>query len=73
MNNFDRAIELLQQGFEVFSKIDNLQGQGKALNNLGGVYFRLENYDKALELYQKRLKIAKRSGELEGELVATGN
>lgn len=57
----------------VTQKLNDRQGEGKALTWLGIVFARIGQYERAIEYYQQSLPIAHEIGDRQGECAALGN
>ena len=77
-NNFQpskiqQALQVCQQAAAEYKAIRDLNGEWKALVNLGNAYLNLENYDKAIESEYKALLITKEINDKLGESKALAN
>ncbi len=61
------AINYYRQGIKLYRKTHNLEGEARALNNLGLAYYRSKQYDEALDIYIQALKIFQAQGPLADE------
>ena len=69
----DAAIESWQQALSLYRQLQDREGEGVALGNLGATYLSLGNYSKAIEFLEPFLAIAKDTGNQLGEAQALGN
>lgn len=69
----DAAIESWQQALLIYQQLQNRQGEGATLGNLGAIYLFLGNYNKAIEFLHPFLAIAQNTGNRRGEAQALGN
>ncbi|MBE9128386.1 MULTISPECIES: CHAT domain-containing protein [unclassified Coleofasciculus] len=59
-NRFQLALQPLQQALAIYREIQDRQGEGQTLKNLGNAYFySLKDYTKAIEYQQQALAIAR--------------
>ena len=77
-NNFQpskiqQALQVCRQAAAEYKAIRDLNGEWKALVNLGNAYLNLENYDKAIESEQQALLITKEINDKLGESKALAN
>ena len=77
-NNFQprkiqHALQVCEQAAAEYKAIRDLNGEWKALVNLGNAYLNLENYVKAIESEQQALSIAKEINDKLGESKALAN
>jgi CHAT domain-containing protein/Tfp pilus assembly protein PilF len=56
---YDAAIKSWQQARNIYHSIQDRQGEGQSLGNLGKVYGSLQNYAQAMEYHQQSLEIAR--------------
>ena len=57
------SIDILQDALTIKREIGDRNGEGKALSELGAVYFSLNQYKKAIDFSQQSLAIAKEIGD----------
>ncbi|HAJ61334.1 MAG TPA: Fis family transcriptional regulator [Cyanobacteria bacterium UBA8543] len=69
----EAAIESWEQALLIYQQLQNRQGEGATLENLGAIYLYLGNYNKAIEFLQPFLAIAKNTGNRSSEAQALGN
>jgi len=69
----EAAIESWQQALLIYQQLQDRQGEGVILINLGATYIALENYSKAVEVLQLFLPIAQATGNPHSEAQALGN
>lgn len=65
--DYAKAFGFHQQALAIFKQIGDTAGEGKTLNNIGGVYYNQKEYAKALEFYQEALVIVKQVGDKASE------
>jgi len=70
---FPAALNSWQQALQIYRALNNREGEGGVLNNLGGAYRYLGNYAKAIEYMQQSLVIAREIKDRDGEWAALGN
>jgi CHAT domain-containing protein len=70
---FQEALLACQSALEDFKKINNLRGQGLALNNIGVAYNSLNQYQKAIDNLQQALKIVREVNDQRVEKIVVGN
>jgi tetratricopeptide (TPR) repeat protein len=58
-NRFQVALQPLQQALAIYWEIQDRQGQGQTLKNLGNAYSRLKDYARAIEYQQQALALAR--------------
>ena len=58
----EKALDYGKQALKLSEKIDDKEGKGKALNNIGVSYFYLTKYDSAIEVFFKALEIHEELG-----------
>jgi CHAT domain-containing protein len=58
-NRFQVALQPLQQALAIYREIQDRQGQGQTLKNLGNAYSRLKDYARAIEYQQEALALAR--------------
>ena len=64
---FPAAVNSWEQALQIYRALNNRQGEGQALNNLGAVYIDLGNYAKGIEYTQQSLAIAREIKDRYGE------
>lgn len=57
-----QALQMYQEAYDTFEKMDSIEGQSRILNNWAYTLFEAKEYAAALELAQKSLQLAKNSG-----------
>lgn len=57
-----QALQLYQQAYNIFEKLDSIEGQSRILNNWASTLFEVNEYTSALEFAQKSQKLAKDHG-----------
>lgn len=55
----EAAIDPLQQALNIYRKINDRNGEGQTLKNLGNAYYTLSNYNQAINSSQKALILAR--------------
>ena len=58
-NKYDLAIDAMKNDLNCVIKLNDLNGQCRAFNNLGLAYYQLGNFVKSLENYKAQLDVAK--------------
>ncbi|MFB2898510.1 CHAT domain-containing protein [Aerosakkonemataceae cyanobacterium BLCC-F50] len=58
-NQFEAALQSLQQALAISQEIGYRLGQGKALLLIGGIYIQLNNFPRAIESLEQSLQIAR--------------
>ena len=59
LDQYQAALQSLQQALKIYREIKDKQGEGLTLNNLGRLYERLGSYNQAIEAYSKYVQIAR--------------
>ncbi|BAY88912.1 MULTISPECIES: CHAT domain-containing protein [unclassified Tolypothrix] len=72
-SQLEAALQSWQQALIIFREINNRQGEGAVLGNLGLVYYDLGDYQKAIEYHQQSLAIAVEVKDRQGEGQSLGN
>nr|WP_199302856.1 CHAT domain-containing tetratricopeptide repeat protein [Coleofasciculus sp. FACHB-SPT9] len=72
-SQFEAALQFWQQALSLYREIQDRQGEGKALGNIGLAYYNLGDYAKAIEYQQQSLAIAREIKDRQGEGNALGN
>ena len=72
-SQFEAALQSWQGALIIYQKINDRQGEGAALGNLGIAYESLRDYTKAINYQQQRLVIAREIGDQLGEGQSLGN
>ncbi|MBD2213839.1 tetratricopeptide repeat protein [Nostoc linckia FACHB-104] len=72
-SQLEAALQSWQQALIIFREINNRQGEGAVLGNLGLVYYDLGDYQKAIEYHQQSLAIAVEVKDRQGEGRSLGN
>lgn len=67
--DWDGAMQLYQQSFEIAKDLGNLQGKSASLFAMAEIYVKRGDLDTPMELYQQSLEIAEGSGDLNGKSV----
>ncbi|MFC1586883.1 tetratricopeptide repeat protein [Planctomycetota bacterium] len=57
--DYDKAIELYEEGHKIFQELADQKGIGTFLNSIGIIFWRQGEYDRAMAMYQKSLAIGK--------------
>ncbi|PSB24033.1 tetratricopeptide repeat-containing serine protease family protein [Stenomitos frigidus] len=73
LSSYPQAVDHYQRSLAIAHHIDDFQGQGKILNNLGLVYQNLSDYAKSIEYIQQALTIVRKLSYRQGEGIALGN
>jgi tetratricopeptide (TPR) repeat protein len=71
--DLDGAEKLFGEALEIDRRIGRLEGQAKALSNLGLIALTRGDLDGAEKLYRESLEIERRLGRLEGQASDLGN
>jgi two-component system, NarL family, sensor kinase len=66
---FATALPLFHQQLAIFNKIKDLEGQGRALNNLGGTWSDMQTPDSAIVYLLRALSVKERIGNM-GDIAA---
>jgi len=61
---FDRAIEAYRQSGEIYARLGDVLGQGKALKNMGIIYHQLAEFETALSLFENSYRLFQEAGHL---------
>ncbi|MFQ5340107.1 MAG: CHAT domain-containing protein [Anaerolineae bacterium] len=61
---FDRAIEAHRQSGEIYARLGDVLGQGKALKNMGIIYHQLAEFETALSLFETSYRLFQQAGHL---------
>ena len=72
-SQFEAALQSWQEALIIYQKINDRQGEGAALVNLGAAYLSLGDYTKAIEYQQQSLAIAREINDQSGEGAALVN
>ncbi|MGE3954467.1 MAG: tetratricopeptide repeat protein [Parachlamydiales bacterium] len=67
LGEYRKAIEYHEKSLQIFLKLGDLAGVGRAYGNLGNAYFSLGEYCKAIEHHKKLLQIALKLGDSDEE------
>jgi tetratricopeptide (TPR) repeat protein len=67
------SIAYYPQTLQIAQELHDKAGQGRALGNMGSVYYSLGEYDKALEHYQQLVQVAQELHDKAGQGSALGN
>ena len=59
-----KAKYYMKRGIEIFNKVGDLKGLGRAFLSLGTLYYSSGNYGKAEEYYEKSLDLASKTGNV---------
>jgi tetratricopeptide (TPR) repeat protein len=70
---YGQAIDLHTQALAIARQVDNRQGEGADLGNLGNCYYCLGEYGRAIDFNTQALAIARETGDREGESTGLGN
>lgn len=70
---FTEALQFWQQALLLYREIQDYQGEGNALGNIGVAYFALGDYFKAIDYQQQRLASARQIKDRQGESAALAN
>ena len=73
ISQFEAALQSWQEALIIYQKINDRQGEGQSLGNLGIAYHALGDYTKAIEYHQQSLAIANKIGDRQGQLLALFN
>jgi serine phosphatase RsbU (regulator of sigma subunit)/Tfp pilus assembly protein PilF len=68
-----KALEYYLRSLKIKEEINDVNGIGISLNNIGGVYNFLKEYDKALEYFNKSLELRTKIGDKQGQSIALNN
>jgi CHAT domain-containing protein/TolA-binding protein len=71
--NYRDAVQKFQEALTCYQEIDDRQGEGNSLGNLGNAYLSMEQYTTAIEYYEQALAIARDIGDRQGEGTRLGN
>jgi len=63
---WDRAIELLEEGERCYAAVGDEKGQAGVWDNLAAVYRKKGKLDRAIEMHQQGLQISERTGDVRG-------
>jgi tetratricopeptide (TPR) repeat protein len=70
---YEAALDKLQAALELYRETGNRQGEGRTLNDIGGVYKCLGQYQEALECLEEALAISREIGDRQCEVSALNN
>lgn len=73
INDYEKAIEILDQGYAIAISTGNKQSEGSMLTSYGIAYFQKGEYDKAVEFVKKSILVTKQIGDRQGECMALHN
>ncbi|UCG60447.1 MAG: sigma 54-interacting transcriptional regulator [Candidatus Zixiibacteriota bacterium] len=73
MSEFKEAEKAFRDAESIFRRNDSLQGQGKALNELAGLFFRQTDYGNSLDALMDAIEIARKLGDTKKLAYMTGN
>ncbi len=71
--NFSKALDYHARGIKIRQDMNDEQGIGVSLNNIGRCYYNIGQYGKATEYYFKALKIREKIGDKNGQATSLGN
>lgn len=72
-SGFSKGISFYEGSLKIMESIHDSMGISISLNNIGGIYLRLEEMDKALEYYNKSYTIRKLRKDKQGIAYSLGN
>ncbi len=73
MSEFKEAEKAFRDAESIFRRNDSLEGQGKALNELAGLFFRQTDYSNSLDALMDAIEIARKLGDTKKMAYMTGN
>ncbi|NEQ47513.1 MAG: CHAT domain-containing protein [Leptolyngbya sp. SIOISBB] len=73
IRQLQEALQSWERALEIYREVKDLQGEARALGNLGIVASNLGRYQQAIELYEQSLAIKRGLGDLEGQGVTLEN
>ncbi|NES84120.1 MAG: CHAT domain-containing protein [Moorea sp. SIO2B7] len=71
--NYETAIQLCQQALNLYQLLQDTQGEGKALKDLGNAYYLSGNYNESLKYQEEALALAQRTSNSGLEAAALNN
>ena len=60
---YPKAAEYYEKSLEIARKVEDLEGEGRSLNNLGNLYNVWGQYSKAVDYYERSLEIFRKLGD----------
>lgn len=63
---FDKALNLYQQCYDIEEKLNDEMGKSKLKNDIGMIYLHKDEYDKALSYFEESLAMKQKIGHYEG-------
>lgn len=73
LGNYQESLELQEQHLLLARELNDRQGEGNALGNLGNIYYSMRDYQRALRLLEQQLAITREIDDRQGEANALGN
>lgn len=71
--HFDDAIALSTRAAEMYHELGNHRGEGKALNNLGLMFWETRRFQEAITAHRQDLAICEKAGDRHGRATALNN
>ncbi|HWY10560.1 MAG TPA: tetratricopeptide repeat protein [Bacteroidia bacterium] len=68
-----KALEYYLRSLKIKEEVNDVNGIGISLNNIGGIYNYLGDYDKALEFFNRSLAIRQKNNDKQGESISWNN
>lgn len=70
---YDSASYFAHEAYDLAVKLNFASGKGKALNNIGNIYYYTGEYDGALKQFQSGLDVLRAAGNLQGTSLCLNN